>query len=81
MSSHARVTSGLFVAEKRKLLVKVYSNSTLAAGIVTHNFKQPFDMIAITNDEYQQKKATSGEESDLLETWRPRDDSNVRPLP
>ena len=77
----ASLYSGQVSSEKRKLLLNVYSNSTLAGGTVTPNFKQPFDMIAITNDEYQQKKATSGEESDLLETWRPRDDSNVRPLP
>lgn len=68
-------------SEKRKLLLNVYSNSTLAGGTVTPNFKQPFNMITITNDKYQQKKATSGKESDLLEIWRPRDDSNVRPTP
>lgn len=66
-------------SEKRKLLINVYSNSTLAGGMITPNFKQPFDMIAITNDDYKQKKATSGEESDLLEIWRPLQDSNLRP--
>ena len=30
------------------------------------------------NDEYQQKKVTSGEESDLLEIWRPQPDLNRR---
>ena len=67
--------------EKRKLLLNVYSNSIWDRGILTPNFKQPFNIIAETNNEYQQKKATSGEESDLFEIWRPRDDSNVRPLP
>jgi hypothetical protein len=37
----------------------------------TQNFKQQLDMIAITNDEYQLKKATSGKESGLLNIWRP----------
>ena len=77
----ASLYSGQISSEKRKLLLNVYSNSTLAGGTVTPNFKQPFNMIAITNDEYQQKKATSGKESDLLDIWRPRDDSNVRPTP
>ena len=77
----ASLYSEQVLPEKRKLLINVYSNSTLAGGMITTKFKQPFDMIAITNDDYQQKKATSSKESDLLEIWRPRDDSNVRPLP
>ncbi len=60
----ASLYSDEVLPEKRKLLINVYSNSTLAGGMIAPKFKQPFDMIANTNDEYQQKKATSGEESD-----------------
>ena len=67
--------------EKRKLLSCVYSNSTWASGELTANYNKPFNIIAETNDEYQKKKATFSEKSGLMEVWRPRDDSNVRPLP
>ena len=55
--------------EKRKLLNSVCSNSTWAGGELTVNFRKPFDMIAITNDEYKRKKATNPERSDLFENW------------
>ncbi len=52
------------------------SNSVWASGELTANFNKPFDMIAITNDEYKQKKATSPQKSDLIEVWRPLPDLN-----
>jgi hypothetical protein len=67
--------------EKRKLLNLVYSNSTFGSGELMPNFRQPFDLLAESNREYQRKKVTSGGGNDLFEIWRPRDDSNVRPLP
>ncbi|HIJ95560.1 MAG TPA: recombinase family protein [Desulfuromonadales bacterium] len=57
--------------EKRKLLNCVCSNSTWAGGELTVNFRKPFDSIAITNDEYKQKKVTNPKKSDLIEIWRP----------
>ena len=77
----ASLYSAQVTAEKRKLLNLVYSNSTWAGGELVPNFRQPFDLLAETNREYKKEKATFLEKSDLFEIWRPRDDSNVRPLP
>ena len=77
----ATLYSAQISEEKRKLLNSVCSNSTWAGGELTVNFRKPFDLIAITNDEYKQKKATNPKKSDLIEIWRPRVDSNDRPLP
>ena len=40
------------------------------------NYRKPFGMIAITREEYEQKKATSLAKSDLLDIWRPLPDLN-----
>jgi hypothetical protein len=77
----ASLYSAQVTAEKRKLLVSVYSNSSWAGWELIPNFRQPFDLLAQTNSEYQRKKATFPRKNDLFEIWRPRDDSNVRPLP
>jgi hypothetical protein len=79
--SAASLYSAQVPEEKRKLLNLVCSNSTWASGELMANYNKPFDIIAVTNDEYKKEKATSPEKSDLIEIWRPRDDSNVRPLP
>jgi len=39
------------------------------------NYRKPFGMIAITREEYEQKKATSLAKSDLLDIWRPLADA------
>ena len=62
--------------EKRKLLNLVCSNSVLACGEVTPNYRKPFDMIAVTTDEYKQKKVTNPKKSDLFDIWRPLPDLN-----
>ena len=67
--------------EKRKLLNCVHSNSTFAGGELTVNYRKPFDMIAVSNLEYQKEKATFPKKNGLFEIWRPRVDSNDRPLP
>ncbi|NVN92326.1 MAG: recombinase zinc beta ribbon domain-containing protein [Desulfuromonadales bacterium] len=72
---------GQVPGEKRELLNYVYSNSTFGSGELKANFRKPFDMLAESNCEYQRKKATSLAKNDLFDIWRPRDDSNVRPLP
>ena len=64
--------------EKRKLLQFVYSNSTLHNGQVQFNFRKPFDLLVVTNAEYQKKKAASGDGSDLRPIWLPGPDSNQR---
>ena len=77
----ATLYSAQIPGEKRKLLNMVHSNSTWAGGILTPNYRKPFDMIAVYNSDFQRKKATFPEENDLFEIWRPRVDSNDRPLP
>jgi len=72
----ATLYSAQIPEEKRKLLSTVCSNSNWGSGELTANFNQPFDMIAITNDEYKEKKATFPEKNDLFEIWRPRDDES-----
>ncbi len=67
----ATLYSAQIPEEKRRLLNCVCSNSTWAGGELTVNFRKPFDMIAITNDEYKQKKVTNPKKSDLIEIWRP----------
>lgn len=77
----ATLYSAQIPAEKRKLLNMVHSNSTWAGGKLSLNYRKPFDMIAASNAEYQKEKVTFPEKSDLFEIWRPRVDSNDRPLP
>ena len=66
-------------AEKRRLLKALLSNCTWANGELHAEFRQPFNMIAVTAEEHRRKKAAGASPSDLLETWRGRRDSNSRP--
>ena len=65
--------------EKRRLLEALLSNCTWANGELHAEFRQPFDMIAVTAEEHRNKKAAGASSSDLLESWRGRRDSNSRP--
>ena len=67
----ASLYSAQVPTEKRKLLNLVYSNSSWAGGELTPNYRKPFDMLAVSNQAYQRKKATFPEKSDLIEIWRP----------
>ena len=69
----ATLYSAQIPGEKRKLLNMVHSNSTWAGGILTANYRKPFDIIAVSNAEYQKEKATFPEKNDLFEIWRPTD--------
>ncbi|MGA9996379.1 MAG: hypothetical protein WBP93_13255 [Pyrinomonadaceae bacterium] len=55
--------------EKRKLLDFVCSNSTWREGHLTVNFRQPFDMIAITNTAWMEEKAAGMDSGDLCSIW------------
>jgi hypothetical protein len=77
----ASLYSAQIPAEKRKLLNMVHSNSTWAGGELAPSYRKPFDIIAVSNQAYQIKKATNPKKSDLSDIWRPRVDSNDRPLP
>ena len=72
----ASLYSAQIPAEKRKLLNSVHSNSTLAGGKLSRNYRKPFDMIADLNSDYQRKKATFPKKNDLFEIWRPLPDLN-----
>jgi site-specific DNA recombinase len=65
--------------EKRRLLNFVLSNSLWKDGKLIPNYRKPFDLLAVTNSAYQQKKATSCSESDLFDIWLPGTDSNHQP--
>ncbi len=72
----ATLYSAQIPSEKRKLLNMVHSNSTWAGGILTPNYRKPFDMIAVYNTDYLKKKATFPQKNDLFEIWRPLPDLN-----
>jgi hypothetical protein len=57
--------------EKRRLLDFVCSNSTWKDGKLIPQYRKPFDLLAVTNQSYQQTKATSPEESGLCPMWLP----------
>jgi hypothetical protein len=57
--------------EKRKLIDFVCSNSTWKDGRLIPKYRNPFDLLAVTNKCYQQTKATSPEESGLCSIWLP----------
>ncbi|MFT5525175.1 MAG: hypothetical protein ACI9HK_003142 [Pirellulaceae bacterium] len=59
-------------SEKRRLLEFVVSNSSWAAGELTIEFRQPFDLIAVGVTESKQKNATGVDSDDLHQvkyTW------------
>lgn len=55
--------------EKRKLLNFVCSNSIWKDQTLTATFRQPFDLLAITNTTWQRKKAAGADSSDLRPIW------------
>jgi site-specific DNA recombinase len=67
------------MAEKRRLLNFVCSNSIWKDGKLIPNYRKPFDLLAVTNLEYQKQKAISLSENDLFDFWLPGRDSNPRP--
>jgi len=56
-------------SEKRKLLNFVCSNSIWKDQTLTATFRQPFDLLAITNTTWQRKKAAGATSSDLRPIW------------
>lgn len=55
--------------EKRSLLNFLLSNSTWAAGALTVEFKEPFDMLAETVEAAARVEAAGGTESAKNEVW------------
>ncbi len=65
--------------EQRRLLNFVLSNSIWKDGKLIPNYRKPFDLLAVTNTEYQKQKATSQSENGLFDFWLPGTDSNRQP--
>ena len=59
-------------SEKRKLLNFVCSNSIWKDHTLTATFRQPFDLLAITNTTWQREKAAGADSSDLRPIWLPK---------
>jgi site-specific DNA recombinase len=56
-------------AEKRRLLDFVWSNSTWKDQTLNATFRQPFDILAVTNTAWQREKAAGVTSSDLRHIW------------
>jgi len=56
-------------SEKRRLLDFVCSNSTWKHGTLTATFRQPFDLLAVTNTAWQNEKAAGANSSDVCPIW------------
>ncbi len=67
------------MAEKRRLLNFVFSNSIWKDGQLHPNYRKPFDMIASADIAYQKETAFSPQKNDLFEIWLPGTDSNRQP--
>ena len=70
--------------EKRKLLNYVFSNSTWKHGMLHPNYRQPFDLIVLTQAEHKKKIAVPNENAAISDIWYRRWDSNphlVSPKP
>jgi site-specific DNA recombinase len=67
------------LAEKRRLLNFVCSNSIWQHGRLYPEYRKPFDMIAEMNIAYSKKKAVFTKENDLFDFWLPSTDSNRGP--
>jgi site-specific DNA recombinase len=68
------------MAEKRRLLQFVYSNSIWKDGRLHPRFRKPFDIIADTNLAYNKKKINSSMKNDLFSVWLPSTDLNRGPI-
>ena len=66
----------LDLSDKGSFLKLVHSNSFWKDGVLTVEYRQPFDFIAKTNAEYSQKMAVSREKNDHCLIWLPFADSN-----
>lgn len=55
--------------EKRRLLNFLCSNSTWKDRTLTATFRQPFDILAVTNTAWQRQKAAGATSSDLRPIW------------
>jgi len=77
LSQHAAILyKKQTMAEKRQILKCVHSNSSWKDGQLTTNYRKPFDLLAVTNIQYKEKRAASSMESDPRSLWLPEEDEN-----
>jgi DNA invertase Pin-like site-specific DNA recombinase len=62
--------------EKRKLLKIVHSNLSYRDGILTAEYRKPFDILAVSSHAQQIKKAVTRGGDGLRSSWLPFTDSN-----
>ena len=62
--------------EKRRLLNFLLSNCTWKHGELHAEFRQPFDILAVTAMEHARKKAAGVPSDQLFANWLPKRDSN-----
>lgn len=65
--------------EKRRLLNMMVLNCIWKDGVLTVNYKQPFDMLAEFITDLEEQKGQKGENMPEIEKWLPGPDSNQRP--
>jgi hypothetical protein len=58
--------------EKRRLLNFVFSNSSWRDGRLTPVYRNPFDLLAVTNLAYQREKALFPTKEGLFDIWLPK---------
>ena len=63
-------------AEKRRLLNLLLSNCTWKAGVLTAEYRQPFDMLALARETGRGDDTASGTENGQFGNWLPDTDSN-----
>ena len=61
----------LDLSDRGSFLKLVHSNSFWKDGIMTAEYRQPYDLIAKKNAEYTQKMAVSREKNDHCLIWLP----------
>jgi hypothetical protein len=57
--------------EKRRLIDFVCSNSVWKDGRLIPNYRKPFDLLSVTNEAYQKKKAAFTSKDSLFDIWLP----------
>ena len=61
---------------KRRLLNVLVSNCSWKAGVLSAQFRQPFDMLAVANDQTHASSGAEGASEAISEKWYARRDSN-----
>lgn len=65
--------------EKRRLLRNLLSNCTWIHGTLVAEFKQPYDIVACTNEAYKHETHVCDGSEDIFKMWYPGQDSNRDP--